>query len=54
MTEQKHPASTPNDDPNAKPPQPNRAADDLELPTETSKRVTGGACVKGDHLPEAT
>jgi hypothetical protein len=53
MADEKHAIPTPTDA-NTKTPDIDRAADDLELPEDKSKNVTGGACANGQHLPEGT
>jgi hypothetical protein len=53
MADEKNPTPAPTDDVNAKAPLDDRAADDLELPDDKSKTVTGGACAGGKHFPDA-
>ena len=52
MADEKHAIPTPTDDANTKTPHSDRAADDLELPEDKSKTVTGGACATGQHFPK--
>ena len=52
MADEKNPTPGPTDDVNAKAPLSDRAAEDLELPEDKSKTVTGGAATTGKHFPE--